>query len=65
MPGSGGPLAYDARGLEVLPRHLLQHVDVQGLVGNDLLEPLVLLLKGLQPGDLSGRIAWYFTFQRW
>src|SRR6266567_4834375 len=52
--GSGGRPAAGARGSPISPGHLLQHVDVESLVGNDLLEPLVLLLQGLQAGDLLG-----------
>jgi len=38
----------DGPGSEVSPGQLLEHVDVQGLIGDDLLQPLVLLLQLLE-----------------
>src|SRR5439155_24386084 len=56
-PGRGGPRGGGARGLEGSLGHLLQHVDVESLVGHDLLEPGVLFLHGLQAGDPLGTAA--------
>src|SRR5207244_86060 len=53
--GEGGrPPGACVRGLPVSPSHLLQHVDVEGEVGDDLLEPRVLLPEGLQLHDVGG-----------
>lgn len=41
-------------GLEVSPVQLLEHVNIQGLVGNDPLEPGVLLLQLLRPLGVIG-----------
>ncbi len=47
-PAGGGP------GSEVSPVHLLQHVDVEGLVGHDPLQPGVLALELLEALGVVG-----------
>src|SRR5712692_5132586 len=42
----------DARGLPISPGHVLEHVDVQRLVGDELLQPAVLPAQVLQLDDL-------------
>lgn len=41
-------------GLTSFPAHLLEHVDVEGLLGDQLLEPLILPLKLLEPFGVFG-----------
>ena len=48
------PLAADGRGSPVSPADLLEHVDVEGLLGDQLLEPLIFPLKLLEPFGVFG-----------
>jgi hypothetical protein len=52
------PLAADGRGSPVSPADLLEHVDVEGLLGEQLLESLILPLELLKPFGVFGFIPY-------